>query len=112
MIDKIEKRNLKRPIPPKTVVRLASHPRWPGSWRQMLGQVFRIGYYGQNDGLDCIWLVNDEGKYQETIDHDYLFKYFDIIELSDEKDVFGKRRPRLGPITRASVKLSKRARKG
>ena len=78
----------------------------------MLGQVFRIGYYGQNDGLDCIWLVNDEGKYQETIDHDYLFKYFDIIELSDEKDVFGKRRPRLGPITRASVKLSKRARKG
>jgi hypothetical protein len=111
MINKTEKRNLKKPIPPKTVVRLASHPRGFTSWRHMLGQVFRIGYYGQNDGLDCIWLVNDEGKYQETMDHDYLFKYFDIIELSDEKDVFGKRRPQLGPITRALVKLPKRARK-
>jgi len=51
------------------------------------------------DGLDCIWLVNDDGKYQEAIDHEFLFKFFEIELLSKERSLYGKNRPRLGLIS-------------
>ena len=72
------------PIPPKSVVR-------------RLGKVFRIGYYGRRDGLDCIWLVNSDGVYEQTLDHDFLFKHYEIVMLSDESSLYGVRRPKLPP---------------
>ena len=27
-----------------------------------IGRRFRIGYYSRQDGLDCIWLVNEKGE--------------------------------------------------
>ena len=79
------------PIPPCSVVRVKVAPR--NTWRKKIGQRFRIGYYSWMDGLDCIWLVNDEGKYEQTIDHDFLQKHFGIESLSKERSLYGRNRP-------------------
>ncbi len=89
------------PIPPRSVVRLAASSRNTPGWKRDQGKIFRIGHYGKTDGLDCIWLVDDDGEYEQTTDHDALFKYFDVIVLSDETDLYGKERPRLPRIRRA-----------
>jgi hypothetical protein len=80
------------PIPPKSVVRLG----------RGTGRIFRVGYYARRDGLDCIWLVNDKGEYEQTIDHDFLLKRCDIIVVSEETDLYGKHRPKLPPIRKAT----------
>jgi hypothetical protein len=68
------------PIPPRSRVRwIKARAR---AAQKHVGRVFRVGYYSWQDGLDCIWLVNEEGKYEQTIDHDFLAKYFEIVELS------------------------------
>jgi len=36
--------------------------------------------------------VNEEGKYEQTIDHDFLAKYFEIVALSRERSLYGKNR--------------------
>jgi hypothetical protein len=66
--------------------------------RKEVGRRFRIGYYSWMDGVDCIWLVNDEGKYERTIDHDFLQEYFEIEILSKEKSLYGRNRPQFQPI--------------
>ena len=85
------------PIPPCTVVRVKGSraKKWKGS----IGKRFRVGYYSWMDGLDCIWLVNDDGEYQETVDHEFLYKFYEIELLSKERSFYGKNRPRLGPIS-------------
>ena len=75
------------PIPPGSVVRVKK------SWSKNAGRRFRIGYYSQIDGLNCIWLVNDEGKYEQTIDHEFLDRHFEIETLSKERSLYGKTRP-------------------
>jgi hypothetical protein len=86
------------PIPPKSVVRLARAYRNTPRGRRDLGRVFRVGYYGQLDGLDCVWLVNESGEYEQTTDHDCLFKHFEIIVTSDEKSLYGRKRPKLPAV--------------
>jgi hypothetical protein len=85
------------PIPPGTVVRVkdssAKKAKWNGNKR------FRVGYYSRKDGLNCIGLVNDDGEYEETVDHDFLYKFFDIELLSKERSLYGKNRPRLARIS-------------
>jgi hypothetical protein len=85
------------PIPPGTVVRVKDSPtkKWEGN----IGKRFRVGYYSWQDGLDCIWLVNDDGKYEQTVDHEFLHKFFEIELLSKERSLYGKNRPRLEPIS-------------
>jgi hypothetical protein len=92
------------PIPPLSVVRIARGDKRVPSWQSQVGRVFRVGYYGANDGLDCIWLVTDEGKYERTADHDFLYRYFDVIQFGQTKNWFGRRRPRIPPILLASRK--------
>ena len=48
------------------------------------------------DGLDCIWLVNDEGEYERTIDHDFLQEYFEVETVSKERSLYGRNRPQFG----------------
>ncbi|HTB94653.1 MAG TPA: hypothetical protein VK728_17595 [Candidatus Sulfotelmatobacter sp.] len=85
------------PIPPGTVVHVKDTraKKWKGNGNKR----FRIGYYSRQDGLDCIWLVNNDGEYQETIDHEFLYKFFEIELLSKERSLYGKNRPQLGPIS-------------
>src|SRR5438309_11338636 len=84
-----------KPIPPQSVVRLAACPNERHAWKKNLGAIYRIGYYSRRDGPDCIWLANEAGEYQETVDHDYLSKYFDVIHVSDEKSRYGAKRPQI-----------------
>ncbi len=84
------------PIPPLSIVRAKGSPT--RGWRDNIGRTFRIGYYSWMDGLDCIWLVNDEGKYEQTIDHEFLQKYFEIESISRERSLYGRSRPRIGRL--------------
>jgi hypothetical protein len=61
------------------------------------GQSFRAGYYSWRDGLDCIWLVNDAGKYLQTIDRDFLQKHFEVESKCKERSVYGRNRAQLLP---------------
>jgi hypothetical protein len=63
-------------MPPGSVVRVKASPYRSG--RKNVGRRFRIGYYSQADGLDCIWLVNEEGEYEQAIDHEFLRKFFEV----------------------------------
>jgi hypothetical protein len=83
------------PIPPLSVVRLISKKR---NWLDQTGRVFRIGYYRKNDGLDCVWLVNETGEYEQTADQDSIRRDFSILTLSDEKDLYGRNRPVIQPV--------------
>lgn len=89
------------PIPPLSVVRLSRADRQAPNWRRQTGRIFRVGYYSRMDGLNCIWLVNDEGEYEQATNHEFLYRYFDIVQLSNHKNWYGRRRPRIPPITRA-----------
>jgi hypothetical protein len=86
-----------RIIPPKTIVRLSRYDDATPRWRKQIGRNFRVGYYSVQDGKDCIWLVNDAGEYEQSIDRSTLLMYFDILKLSRETDLYGSQRSFLGP---------------
>jgi len=83
---------MKSPIQPRSVLRLAK--LWPNAQEQgrKVGEIWRVGYYSKQDGLDCIWLVNTAGEYHMTSDHDWLHQHFDILSLSGEEDLHGEER--------------------
>jgi len=72
-------------------------------------KVFRVGYYSRKDGLDCIWLVNDEVEYEQPTDHEYRFKFFDVIQFAEHTNWYGRTResPQFGALIgeRRSCKL-------
>jgi hypothetical protein len=80
-------------IPPRSVVKLLA------PWGNDQGSVFRIGYYSRQDGLDCVWLVNEKGEYERTTDQNSIREDFQILRRSDESDWFGFNREVLGPIS-------------
>jgi hypothetical protein len=88
------------PIPPLSVVRAAYNGR-NQSFRKHNGRTFRVGYYSRMDGLDCIWLVDDEGHYERTVDHEFLYRHFDVIQFADHTNWYGRRRRKIPPIRRA-----------
>ena len=94
------------PIPPQSVVRLAKYDRHTPSWRKDVGRVFRIGYYGRTDGLDCVWLVNENGIYEQTTDHEFLYHYFDVIHFATGNNFYGHKRPPIPPIRSADYSRS------
>lgn len=67
-------------------------------WKRELGRQFRIGYYKRKDGLDCIWLVNEKGEYEQTTDHERLLRSFTIEKLTNERDYYGVHKRKLGPL--------------
>lgn len=83
-------------IPPRSRVRLIRADGQPPAWRGDVGRQFRVGYYNPKDGLDCIWLVNEDGEYEQTTGRKSLLKFFDIEHLSQERSLLGRGRPRLG----------------
>jgi hypothetical protein len=80
-------------IPPQSVVKLLSQ------WGTDQGRVFRIGYYGRQDGLNCVWLVNELGTYEQTTDQRSIETDFEVLTLSAETDLYGFNREVLGPIS-------------
>jgi HEAT repeats len=87
-------RKIPKIIPPRSRVRLLRTDNRTPEWKRDIGRRFRVGYYSRKDGLDCIWLVNEDGEYEQTTDRKFLLKYFEIEYLSQEKNLFGRGRPR------------------
>jgi len=85
-------------IPPRSTVRLVRFDKKTAAWRKDVGRQFRVGYYGRKDGPNCIWLVNESGRYEQTTDREFLIKYFDIERLSKEKNYYGRGKRKLGKI--------------
>jgi hypothetical protein len=85
-------------IPPRSRVRLVRADDQTPTWKKEIGRQFRVGYYSRKDGLDCIWLVNEEGTYEQTTDRKVLLKYFDVEHWSGEKKFYGQGKRRLGRI--------------
>jgi len=84
------------PIPPCSIVSVREVGRSP--WANEVGRIFRIGYYSKNDGLDCIWLVDESGKYNQSIDHEYLHKFFAIESISKQRSLYGRGRPQFDTL--------------
>jgi len=80
-------------IPPRSVVKLLA------PWGDDQGRVFRVGYYGRRDGLDCVRLVNESGKYEQTTDQESIAKDFQVLMRTEETDLYGTNREVLGPIS-------------
>jgi hypothetical protein len=97
---KIKRGKFKLPkvVPPRSRFRLVRSDAKTPDWKADVGRVFRIGYYSRQDGLDVIWLVNEDGKYDGATDRDFLLKYFELIEISDESDLYGDRKPPFEPL--------------
>ncbi len=88
-------RQIPKVIPPRSRVRLVRND--PDSSRpDDVGREFRVGYYSRQDGLDCIWLVNEQGEFEQTTDKDHLMRCFEIESLTDERDFYGVKKRRLG----------------
>lgn len=87
-----------KPIPPGTIVRWKKVNYGSSESTSGVGRIFRVGFYSKQDGLDVIWLVNDDAVYEQTIDHEYLNENFEIIEVSDETDLHGVEREVLKPL--------------
>ena len=85
-------------IPPRSRVRLVLGDDRTPSWKKDIGRQFRVGYYSPKDGLDCVWLVNEDGEYEQTTDRKFLLKYFDVEHWSGEKNFFGRGKARLRKI--------------
>ena len=62
----------------------------------------RIGYYRRVDGLNCVWFVNSQGEYFGTADQRYVRENFDLVEQSNETDIYGLDRPVLEPLESVS----------
>jgi len=89
-------------IPPRSRVRLVHADRTTPGWQKEIGREFRVGYYSRQDGLDCIWLVNETGEYEQATDRDGLLRYFTIVRLTDERDYYGIHKRRLGPLRKGN----------
>ena len=94
-------------IPPGSIVKLVKADKSTPEWLEIIGTVFRIGYYSPQDGLETIWLVDSDGNYSQTVDYDGILRYFEVIKLSKRKDFYGLRSKPLGPITLAGKKADK-----
>ena len=89
--------NLTRSLaPPLSLVKIAKVTNEEPDWIGYEGREFRIGYYSRQDGLDCVWLVDDDGQYAETVeaalwDGSELFRGKGRIFLTERaKDIFSQ----------------------
>ena len=98
---------LPKVIPPRSVVILTSADRKETpDWLDDRGRFFRVGYYNREDGLDCVWLVNDAGAYEQTTDRGTLLRHFAVLHLSNEADLFGEHRTPLRPVKGRAIPAS------
>jgi hypothetical protein len=101
-----KKNALPQVIPPRSIFRLVRCDASTPDWKSDVGRVFRIGYYSKQDGLEAIWLVNEDGKYEQTTDREFLLKYFEPVEISDESDLYGSKKPPLERLRKTGVSVS------
>ncbi len=95
------------PLPPRTVLRLAR--LWPHARKRgrEVGQIYRVGYYCKGCGTDLIWLVDADGGYNWTADRRFIVRYFEVVELSHETSLYGRKRAPLGPLSRSQRQVTR-----
>ena len=91
-------------IPPGSEVMLVRASERTPIWKQQVGRIFRVGYYSEQDGFGTIWLVNEDGDYEQSIEPRDLLLHFVVLALSEEKDLLGAGRPSLKKLTAAERK--------
>jgi hypothetical protein len=91
----VEMKRIPKLIPPRSRVRLVRADKQTPSWNKHLGRQFRIGYYSRKDGLDCIWLVNENGKYEQTTESGFHIKVLSDRERISREELLrcGKAKP-------------------
>ncbi len=91
------------PLPPGSVVRLKK--LWPHARKhgREVGQVYRLGYYCRHCGPTVVWLVDTNGEYNWTVDHDFIARFFEVVEESKERSLYGKNRATLDRLTDTDV---------
>jgi len=90
-------------IPPRSVVKVLA------PWGENEGRIFRIGYYSPQDGLNCVWLVNESGRYEQTTDQESIQHDFELLKLSDETDFHGFERDKLESVSEAEFEEWRKA---
>jgi hypothetical protein len=83
--------SLARQIWPK-IIAPESIVRYKGKLPELKRRKFRIGYYGRIDGVNCVWLVNELGEYEQTWDQCNIRKDFIVEFESRIADFFGLKR--------------------
>lgn len=63
-----------------------------------IGQIYRIGYYCKHCGIDTVWLVDPDGKYNWTADNEFVDRHFEVMNDSKERSIYGKGKPKIGPL--------------
>lgn len=79
-------------IPPLSDVKVVRISPSYAAPKEEMGRIYRIGYYSRQDGLDRVWLVDDDGDYFGTVDQASIVSNFDVVYRSEEKDLFGSAR--------------------
>jgi len=86
-------------IPPLSVVKVTKVIDSQRDSTGQEGREFRVGYYRKRDGLDWVWLVDDQGNYCETVNQEMIKTHFEVISLSTETELFGVNRPVIEAIS-------------
>jgi hypothetical protein len=84
-------------IPPQSVVRLGAR------CGNDQGRIFRVGHYNRQDGLNCVWQINESGEYEQTTDQKSIGKQFEVLCLSKETDLYGVNRSPLTTVTKEAL---------
>jgi hypothetical protein len=69
---------------------------WPHAHKKnhFKGEIRRVGYYSKKDGLDCIWLVDNNGNYNWTADIEFIKKHFIVFKKARNRSIYGfKKKP-------------------
>jgi hypothetical protein len=80
-------------IPPLSEVKVIKVAEDQPDWAGQEGRLFRVGYYRKRDGLDHVWLVDDEGNYCKTVDQEMIKTHFEVVNTSTVTDLFGVNSP-------------------
>ena len=94
----------KKILRPLSILRLKK--LWPHARKQghEIGQIYRVGYYCKDCGTEDIWLVDKDGNYNWTVDLEFIEKFFEVVEISNERSLYGHKKPPIGPLLREDGK--------
>ena len=99
MMNNNDKHGIPEILPPRSVVRLIKATKDAPKWKDQVGREFRIGYYSPRDGTDVIWLVNEQGEYEQTTDRASFEQFFEVVQISRERDLYGEGKKPFGKLT-------------
>jgi len=80
-------------IPPLSEVKIIKVDEDRANWACQERRLFRVGYYRKRDGLDRVWLVDEEGNYCKAVNQKMIKTHFEVVTTSSVTDLFGVNSP-------------------